>query len=263
MVAAEDLKLTGILAKSEPKENLPFTYQSQISENKQKVTIGKEDLKISLNKRTDPTVENTMLGNTFIDNNSPTKLTLKPQDTQSYFVIQGIKTDINPLLGGSTSLDESRSEMLKFENEDIQYECTVCGKNLKSEYLLGAHAQRHLPGFSTTTDDNICPKCQKAFESKGYMYKHMSIHHNGIKFETRNRFKGLDTEIKPFITRFGPGIWMCKVCGKKGSKTHTSTHVESKHMDISIPCTKCGHICKNRDALRAHSIRSCKFQNIK
>ena len=267
MVAAEDLKLRGISAKSE--ENIPFTDHSQRSENKQKVTLGKEDLTISQNKIMDPTVENTMQGNTFIDNITPIKLANKPKDTRSYFVIKGIETDSIPPFVGSTepyldtsSLEESGSEMPKSLNEDIQYECTVCGKVLKSKSLLGAHAQRHLPGFSKTTDDNICPKCEKVFETKRYMHKHISIHHNNVKFKTRNRFKDLDAEIKPFITKVGQGIWMCKVCGTKGSKTKISIHVESRHMDISIPCTKCGHISKNRDGLRAHSTRSCKFQNI-
>ena len=90
----------------------------------------------------------------------------------------------------------------------------------------------------------------------------MSMRHSKhIKFETKMRFKSLDAEIKPFISRFGPGIWMCKACGKKGKKTRTSTHVESRHMDLSIPCTECGHITKNRDALRAHCTKYCKFQS--
>ena len=162
MVAAEDLKLRGILAKSEAEEGLTFTDHSQSSENKQKVTLGKEDFQISQKKRTNPTVGNTIQGSTFINNSTPTKLANIPQDTRSYFIIQGKETNINPPLGGPTSLDESESEILKFKNEDIQYECTVCGKNLKSESLLGAHAQRHLPGFSTTTVNNICPKCEKS-----------------------------------------------------------------------------------------------------
>ena len=49
----------------------------------------------------------------------------------------------------------------------------------------------------------------------------------------------IDAEIKLFISRLVPGVWMCTDCGvEKGPKTHPSTCVALKYMDILIPCTK-------------------------
>ena len=269
LVAAEDLKLKGISSNIKMDDRLTYTDQTRSSENKHDISLFKEGIKVSSNKRENPTLEILLQDDLTLEHTASTEFINEPQYTSKYFVIKGIETNICPPSLISTepildtaNLEKSESEKLLFDNEDIQYECTVCGNVLNSKALLGAHAQRHLPGFSTTTDDNICPKCEKAFKSKSIMYKHISKHHNDKKIETKKRFEGLDVEVKPFISRLGPNNWMCKVCGKKGSKTHTSSHVELRHMDISIPCTKCGHISKNREALRAHFTRYCKIQNI-
>ena len=304
LAAAEDLNLRGIKSKSEMEEKPTFTNQLQCSNTKLNKPLSKEGITILPNKRENPELQRTGQDDTILENIASTELMNETQDTSKYFVIKGIEENNTPHSHISTelnldtaNLEETGSESLLLDDEDIQYECTTCGKVLKSKSLLSAHAQRHLPGFSTTPHDNICPKCEKAFESKSYMYKHMSMHHKkikllsttnnnicpkcekafesksrmykhmsmrhikNIKFETKMRFKNLDAEIKPFISRVGLGIWMCKACGKKGKKTHTSTHVESRHMDLSLPCTECGHITKNRDALRAHCTKYCKFQS--
>ena len=112
-----------------------------------------------------------------------------------------------------------------------------CGKVFKSHYVLSTHSKMHLVGFPTTLDDRVCPKCKKVFESKSYLSKHTSMHHR--KFQAKRGFETLDAEIEPFITKSNE-IWTCQVCAKQsGSKPKISAHVESMHMDLSIPCPKC------------------------
>ena len=188
LAAAEDLNLRGITSKSEMEEKSTFTDQLQCSDTKLNIPLSKEGITILPNKRENPKIQRTEQDDTTLENMAPTKLMNEPQETSKYFVIKGIETNNIPLSHISTelnldtaNLEETESESLSLYNEDIQYECTACGKVLKSKSLLGAHAQRHLPGFSTTPNDHICPKCEKAFESKSYMYKHMSMHHQKIK----------------------------------------------------------------------------------
>ena len=62
------------------------------------------------------------------------------------------------------------------------------------------------------------------------------MHHKSIKVQTKRGFEDLDLEIKAFITRIN-GILTCQACGKQSGsinhRGHISTHIESKHMDLS------------------------------
>ena len=49
---------------------------------------------------------------------------------------------------------------------------------------------------------------------------------------------------------------ICKVCGKEGSRTHISDHIEANHITgISIPCDLCGKSFKSRVSLAMHKSR--------
>ena len=79
-----------------------------------------------------------------------------------------------------------------------------------------------------------------------------------IKLETKTDFDNLDLEIKTFVSKIN-GILTCQVCGKQvNHRAHITDHVESKHMDLSIPCSKCGHISRSRGSLRKHCAMYCK-----
>ena len=80
------------------------------------------------------------LEDTLPDPIEPLEMTYhEPHDSQTYFVIKDIHTDIPPLSVAATecdldktSLEVTKSQELFSENnlEDILYECTVCGKVL-------------------------------------------------------------------------------------------------------------------------------------
>ena len=79
-----------------------------------------------------------------------------------------------------------------------------------------------------------------------------------IKLETKTDFDNLDLEIKTFVSKIN-GILTCKVCRKQvNHRPHLNGHVESKHMNLSIPCSKCGHISRSRGSLRKHCATYCK-----
>ena len=46
---------------------------------------------------------------------------------------------------------------------------------------------------------------------------------------------------------------VCQVCGKEGSRTNITNHIEANHVEgIAIPCKLCEKTYKSRNALRKH-----------
>ena len=121
-----------------------------------------------------------------------------PQDSNEHFAIKNIETSINPPSFSSSDLDnhrtsseEIKSDILTSDNnlEDIRYECTDCGKVLKYKYDLSHHAERHVSGFPGTPDSKVCPTCEKVFESKSSLNKHISMHHRSMKEQTQRELE--------------------------------------------------------------------------
>ena len=48
--------------------------------------------------------------------------------------------------------------------------------------------------------------------------------------------------------------WKCKVCGRKGKKSHIRDHIESAHFAhmFNYKCSVCGKVSKTKFALRQH-----------
>ena len=262
---AEDLKLKGISNQNELEEKVVFMNQIKMSETKYEENLETGDFRV-LSKTTNGKNEDKMQNNIqtipLNEFNEPSE----PKDNYEYFVIKDMETNIyqpRDLDLDTTGIEKNKPELLSSENklEDMCYECTVCGKVLKSKYVLGIHAKKHLSGLATNSEE-ICPTCEKVFESKSSLYKHFSMDHRSIKVQTKKEFEDLDLEIKPLVSKIN-GFWTCQVCGKQiNHRAHIISHVESRHMDLSIPCSKCGHISKSRDSLRTHTVRDCKLKTM-
>ena len=107
------------------------------------------------------------------------------------------------------------------------------------------------PPLVASTDLDLDKTSFEEYKSRVQEYKSWML---------TSKFERLDLEIKPLISRIN-GVWTCQVCGKQSGanhRGHISSHVESRHMDISLYCTKFGHISKSRDALRMHCTKYCK-----
>ena len=62
----------------------------------------------------------------------------------------------------------------------------------------------------------------------------------------------LDAKIEDMMFREN-GLWHCKMCSKsKVRKTNISSHIETNHLENSIPCNFCEVISRNRPALAKH-----------
>ena len=262
---AEDLKLKGISNQNELEEKVVFTDQIKMSETNYDKNLENGDFRVlSMNKngQNEGQTQNDIQTIPFNEFNEPSN----PKDNYTYFVIKDIETNIHQPTDHdlhTTDVEKNKDELFSSDNklEDMCYECTVCGKVLKSKYVLSNHAKKHLSGLPTNSDE-ICPTCEKVFESKSSLYKHFSMDHKSIKVETKKDFEDLDLEIKPLVSKIN-GFWTCQVCGKQiNHRAHIINHVESRHMDLSIPCSKCGHTSKSRDSLRAHTVRDCKFKTM-
>ena len=50
--------------------------------------------------------------------------------------------------------------------------------------------------------------------------------------------------------------YICKVCGKEGSRSHLKDHIEANHLEgISLPCDHCDKTFSSRNSLRLHNNR--------
>ena len=62
----------------------------------------------------------------------------------------------------------------------------------------------------------------------------------------------LDAKIREMMFK-EDRLWHCKMCNKSSTKTsNIITHIETNHLNNSIPCKFCPTIAKNRPALAAH-----------
>ena len=160
IAAAEDLKLKGISSKNEPEEKVVFSDQSKVSENRSDKTFDEGYFRVLSKKTNNQNVDNSpenIQENTFPGSlKSPELTEHNPDDNNKYFVIKNTEASIRPPSVASTDLDndttsseENKSDILSSDNifEDIRYDCTVCGKFLKSKHDLRYHAEIHLSRF--------------------------------------------------------------------------------------------------------------------
>ena len=83
------------------------------------------------------------------------------------------------LIIDTTSSKENHYHVINSDNnlDNIQYECTFCGKVLKSKYDLSQHVEKHLSEIPADIYHKVCKICGKVFESKGSLHRHYSIQH--------------------------------------------------------------------------------------
>ena len=63
----------------------------------------------------------------------------------------------------------------------------------------------------------------------------------------------LDDRIAEMSAQTGKGRWECTQCGKLASqRTDLKKHIESFHMNLSLPCEVCFMIFKTRHTRFAH-----------
>ena len=141
-----------------------------------------------------------------------------------------------------------------------RFDCTICGKDQKSFFLLKKHKEKHAKQFKAFE----CEVCERVIWSKDALRHHKAKHglqilggkfidqERFVKHDNKKGFEDLDEKVQEFIMKVD-GLWTCKICGKENkSKQKVSDHVEFHHMKLSIPCQKCGKVFKGRDALRKH-----------
>ena len=96
-------------------------------------------------------------------------------------------------------------------------------------------------------------------EKSSNIFEYQTTQKDGLIFI--NIFKNmdeLDERISSMMTKIeGSNQWSCKFCGKTDSKSHTSDHIESKHIEgVSHPCNQCGTVSRSKSALRKHKFRN-------
>ena len=154
-------------------------------------------------------------------------------------------------LNGISSINEPEEKLLlrdPIEISETQYDETLVNEDFRvlSKKTDGHNANEKL----NKIQDILLHEYDKTGQPKGNA--------ESIKLETKTDFDNLDLEIKTFVSKID-GILTCNVCGKQvNHRPHINDHVESKHMNLSIPCSKCGHISRSRGSLRKHCATYCK-----
>ena len=200
IAAAEDLKLKGISSKNETEEKQVFSDQNKVLENQYDETFDDGDFRVLSKKTNNQNEDNSsedIQEYAFPGSLESSKLSEhNPQDGNKHFSMKNIETSIHPPSLASSDPDNDstssyKSDILISDNnlEDTRYECTVCGKVMKYKYDLSHHAEGHTSGFPGTPDSKVCPICEKVFESKSSLNKHISMHHRSMKEQTQRELE--------------------------------------------------------------------------
>ncbi|KAK3578258.1 hypothetical protein CHS0354_011581 [Potamilus streckersoni] len=174
----------------------------------------------------------------------------------------------------------------------FKYQCTYCGKLMKSKTGLIAHTKQ----FHTHTDEQYnCPKCNKIFRQKGNLRTHMFSHETDRMFlcafcgktfkypDQLNRHKLIHTmtnkikcnhcdkkfckeyELRRHMVIFHSGlVYVCAICYARCGHRHTLVrHYKRKHEDQLNLLQEEGYInslLKNVDELKENEARTTEVE---
>jgi len=109
-------------------------------------------------------------------------------------------------------------------------------------------------GEALTETDNLLERDQTVGDTS----KVISNDPNEIEYTTE--INDLERMVEKVKTMIGIGQTMgvkqrnnaCKVCGKESSYSNVRDHVETRHMNLSLPCGTCNLTFKSRNNLKRH-----------
>jgi len=134
-------------------------------------------------------------------------------------------------------------------NKQTQQTCSLCGSKIDSRSTLAEHSCE-APNASKSPDNSETFLHGFSMVTSEYSEKKINK-----KKEFNKEFDELDAQIYENMTKDGV-MWVCNFCDKKlFDKIHLKYHIERKHMELQLPCDKCGRVFTNRGTLAQHSRR--------
>lgn len=139
-------------------------------------------------------------------------------------------------------LDEKeKKEKMKRDEEKAkmkEFECDVCGSQLKNKYALNQHKNIHNKKKRIPC---TYPDCSKTFARKNQMENHAKSRYHIKKTEKNEEIPKDKDRVK------------CTQCEKEFSnKQNMMAHVKRKHEGLTFACEKCNKKYKSNDARRKH-----------
>lgn len=133
--------------------------------------------------------------------------------------------------------------------DEILHKCNLCGKTFSQVSSLRQHEGTHRKDFP-------CSFCEKCFNRRDKLAKHMKMHKDAKPFACTKCGKSYDDQFKldhHMRVHFGTTDHVCLICNKhfqaaKNLKRHMILHTGEK----PYQCDHCGSTFPRRDKLTAH-----------
>ena len=143
----------------------------------------------------------------------------------------------------------------KFEDEDGQFTCHVCGLEFTKREALNYHIKRN----HENPEGYKCPKCPRMLKSESGLKYHMNIH-DGFTFSCHMCPKVLKSKhglAYHMNIHNSAQAFLCNDCGKSFvTKQKMQNHVRAKHtMERPYVCDTCGAGFVRSDKLLIHKRR--------
>jgi len=169
----------------------------------------------------------------------------------------GIEESLQETTLNRVNIEEEDKTLQYFEDKNkrgkkqTQHACSLCGSNFESGSVLAEHTCETLN--TGQSQDNSEPFL-RGFSFVTNNASESSEKKRNKKKESNKTFDELDAQIYGNMSRDGI-LWICNFCDKKDHrKTQIMHHLEKNHLDLQLPCDKCGHVSNNRLNLAKHKL---------
>ena len=142
------------------------------------------------------------------------------------------------------------------------FRCFDCDR----QFLQNVSLKHHV--YTNHLDSKACRKCDNKIKDKLHLTEHLQSEaarnkpkKSAFVFDERKEKprkpksmadKILDGRIKDMMKRENR-MWLCKLCDEtKTKKSNMTSHIETSHLENSIPCNFCETVFSNRPALSTH-----------
>ena len=196
------------------------------------------------------------------------KLLISSKHAHPLIYMRGVKSEdllalVDFIYFGETNIDQDNlEEFLKLAKELNIKGLHGEDKDLKQENFSKTPNNQNSCNYSikSVKINEVQPLALKLNGSEGQV----EIKQEGEDLKQHKiseEMQELDAKVKSLIVKgdkyfYGKQGFVCRECGKEGSRSLIRSHIEVNHIDgLIIPCESCDHTCRSRQALRKHTAK--------